>query len=432
LTVKAHRLVVIAAWAVFVYVAQALLLPPDARAAPENARVFHYLDRVPLIAAAAALVAVLPPRWAYAGQTAAMGFVFAAFRLESTQLMASLVAMAVPLALGALAWRLPLHRRGWKPGIIAASTALIAAAAFLPRPLGIHLIFSGLQFAWVCEAASNPERFGERSWHTCQRAMFAGIHSLPVPPDDCIRMDRSPRALLTGLAWFSAVGALIGVGAGGLGFHPVRSLEAGEAGWALLESLLFMIQMFGVLLINFLVEAATWRLLGVPVRAPLGRPWLAKSFPEYWRHANVYNYRMLSEVYFRNLFPARGPWMLVGVVCVFLISGFHHAAAEGPAMLVSAAVWWRWLLDGVITAATLAWMERRARSRVQAYLASGNKAPPRARTPVGSFLWAAGCILVVLLSHGLIFNLYLPDDRDGQVVISSVARWVATAWGSLL
>jgi hypothetical protein len=427
--VVAQRLAVIIAWVAFVFVAQAVLLPPSARDAPENARVFHYLDRVPLIAAAAALVALLPARWAYAGQTAAMGLVFAAFRLESTQLVPSLVALAVPVAFGVLAWRLPLHRRGWKLGVIAASTALIGVAAFLPRPLGIHLIYSLLQLAWVCEVASDPKRFADRSWQSYQRAMCVGIHSLPLPPDDCVRMDRSPRALLIGLAWFSAVGALVGAGAGALSFHPIASLANGQPGWALLESLLFMVQLFGVLLINFLVEAATWRLLGVPVRAPIGRPWLARSFPEYWRQANVYNYRMLSEVYFRNLFPARGLWMFVGVVGVFLLSGFHHAAAEGPAMLGSAALWWRWFLDGAFTAATLAWMEHRARARVGAYLAAGSKSPPRARTPVRSFLWTAGCVLAVLLAHGLIFNLYLPDDRDGQRVTSSVARWVATLGG---
>lgn len=317
----------------------------------------------------------------------------------------SWVLFGAPLAAVALAWALPAHRRRVRLAAILAVTAALPLLMYTPWqwPYAEIVIGAALQFLVLQEAM----RGGRKPARDVIRYLFTGnaAVSTPVPVDDVLAEDRSPQALLRGSLWV-ALGFLLLAAQGEVrrldAFEPWQMAAAGHPLTALLYGLGYWGQRFARIAGVLMLDVGALRMLGVPARPPFDAPWKSKDFLDYWKRANVYRYKMLQEVYFRNFFPTTGRWMPVGVFVMFLVSALHHAGnATWPVFTFV-----RWGLDGAVSALTAAWKQQRSRAGVRAFVAGKRKKPhPRWLQGVGVGVAA----FVVLSLHGFLMDLSRPD-----------------------
>ncbi len=352
-------------------------------------------------------VHLAPQRWRRPLQTLAILAVFVQVRLLLWRSpLRSWGLLAAPLAAAAAARWLPVDRLAWRRGLLLGT---VAATAALLAPGWAHreyLLSAVLQFAVLVDVLGRtgaPRRLPD-----CLRVMCATNNApvTPVPPEDALRSAWGTGPILKGAAWAGMALVLLGLAVPLRGhpfLHPWATLAEGDVGLSAVQALAYWArQIAAVAGVMFLDAGVLW-MLGVPVRAPVVAPWLATDFVAYWRRANVYRYKMLAEAYYRTLLPARGPWMPVGVVAVFFLSGLQHAVLSGRRPAFS---FLRWGLDGLVTAATAAWRQASQRRRIRDFIAGRPRpAAPRWRRVGGAVLAAAA----VIVAHGYLMALSRPD-----------------------
>lgn len=360
-----------------------------------------------VLAVATMGVAVVPEKGLRAVQLAALASVWVCLRMTMwTTPAASWVLFGAPLIAVLAAWALPMQRRRVRLGAIVLVTAAIPLLLLAGDgwPYAEYVLGAALQFLVLGEHLG---RTGRRPLKDVARYLFTGntAPATPVPVEDVLATDRAPETILRGGAWV-ALGLFLLAANGALRvldlFEPWTLAREGAPVAAFLHGVGYWSYRFLRIAGVFLVDVGCLRMLGVPARDPVAAPWRSRDFLDYWKRANVYRYKMLSEVYFRNFFPVGGRWMPAGVLGVFLVSGLHHmvtAPWAGFALL-------RWGIDGVISAATAAYKQARARAGVKAYVSGKRRAAPPRWVTVA---WAVALPLVVLSAHGFLMELSRPD-----------------------
>ncbi|MFZ5478933.1 MAG: hypothetical protein ACOZNI_19330 [Myxococcota bacterium] len=356
---------------------------------------------VPAILAAVALTALAPARWLYAAQLVGLGLVWATVRYLAWD-ADGLVLLAAPLAVVALARVLPFDRPVVRNTTIVAATIGTVSLWPLDVPHAPRVLGSLLQLV-ILAGAARAHTLADLTRYVFTAQVAA---TNPVPLDDVRRVDRSADTVLRGGA-LAAVGLLLVVASEAAGpWGPWRRLERLDLASAVVHSAAYWADALAGVAGVLLLDAGTLRMLGIPVRAPIDEPWKARDFLDYWKRANTWRYKMLSDVYFRPWFPSRGWGMAVGIFVVFVISGMHHTAlAVFPTFVLL-----RWVLDGAVSAATAAWRQHRARSGVAAWI----EGRPRSRVP--AWVPAVGMPFLVIVAHGFLMQLSRPDEPARRMV----------------
>lgn len=336
--------------------------------------------------------------------------------------------LGAPLLAVVAALVVPVQRPRVRKAAIVLATASLLPLFWLELPHEEFALGAVLQFLVLSEsfgrAGARPRvRDALRYFSTGYLAP-----ATPVPVEDMKVLDREPLSIVRGASWVA--GALLLLAAYATLrdaelFRPWHEATQGRPVSAAAHGLAYWGMRFARIAGVFFLDAGVLRMLGMPVRLPLDEPWKATNYLDYWKRANVYRYKMLSEVYFRNFFPTTGKWVPAGMFAVFLISGLHHAAIA----TWSGFVFLRWTVDGAISAATAWWRQRRARAGVKAFVAGQKKAPPPAHARWTKPAVALALALTVLVSHGFLMELSRPDQELRVLVWKVFPRRVAwDAW----
>ncbi len=368
-------------------------------------------------------LALVPEAWVRPVQLGALACIFVTIRLAQWQGPVSWLLFAGPVVVVVLATAIPVERTAWRRGLILLATA----AAFPLTQMRVeheeHVLGPLLQLVVLSEGFA---RSGGRGLAAAARYALSSNAApvTPVPPEDVAAIDRSPGSVIRGSGW-AAMGYLLTASHRALrdqlDLQPWLRLREGHLLLAAGEGLAFWILCFAAVAGVFFLDAGTLRMVGIPARAPIDEPWKARNFLDYWKRANVYRYRMLSEVYFRNFLPARGPWFPFSVLAVFLISGMFHATLTRWPNFAMA----RWVIDGVASAATAVYLQWRARASVKAWIRHGGK--PEAARPLGRRILggiaAAASVFAILSIHGFLMQLSRPDVPLRQWVRMVLPFW---------
>lgn len=370
-------------------------------------------------------VALAPAASVGAVQVAAMAAVWVVARMAWWEGPLSAVALfGAPLLAAGAALLLPIERPRVRKAAIVVATAALVPLFWVELPNEEHILGAVFQFLVFSEFFG---RAGTRPRAADALRYFAtgyAAPATPVPVEDVHARDREPAGVLRGASWAGA-GLLLLAAYATLGeaalLHPWHEALAGRPVTAAAHGLGYWGWRFLRIAGVFLVDAGFLRMLGMPVRMPFDEPWKATNFLDYWKRANVYRYKMFSDVYFRNFFPTTGKWVPLGMFAVFLVSGLHHAAIA----TWSGFVFLRWALDGGIAGATAWWRQRRARAGVAAFVAGRKKAPPPAHARWTRPALAVALSLSVLISHGFLMELSRPDREIRVLVWNVFPRHVA-------
>ncbi len=314
-------------------------------------------------------------------------------------LIAATFALALALRL------LPLERKWVRLAAIGALTASFALLRLWP-PLVLPLM-GMLQQALL--SASHFRDPAQRTFDRCLRAsLLPQWQPTPIPLEDLGREDLSPRNFTSG-AVLLFVGPALYQGCSlyiekvGLP-DPVGELIRGQlllvVPHAIFYAAFALLFVFSILV----TDAATGRLLGLPIRLPMHAPWDATDFMDYWRRANTWVYHLMSTVYFRNFFPPRGWRFSLGVFVVFLITAWFKSATHQGAF--DAGSYLRWAVEGALVGGTALWLQHRARSRVARFVRTGVGLRPR------SFSAAAASVLGIFLLHGVLVEFSWHFNND--------------------
>ncbi|HMV66157.1 MAG TPA: hypothetical protein PKA64_04860, partial [Myxococcota bacterium] len=147
---------------------------------------------------------------------------------------------------------------------------------------------------------------------------------------------------------------------------------------------------------RLLVLAATLRLIGIPIRAPVDAPWRATDLLDWWRRTHSWRSVVFRTAFLQHLGWA-GPAATFGV---FLLSGLQHAGAEADPWPHVAV----WATLGVLAAINVAWIRVLSKRRVARWMATGVRPEPGRLARLVS-------LLAVMLVQGLALGLMPALDR---------------------
>lgn len=348
---------------------------------------------LPILLLGALVVGRVPAHWRPAAQALAAVALFLTAQLQRREAEVVLPIFAVTVGLALIATRL---RLGLRP-LVLGGTGIIALCGLVAYP-GEELVL-GAFFRFLLLAAGEPVPIAV----ALRYLLLVNLAAVtPAPPPGALGADLSWASRRVGLGWSFAGLPLLWVSHhADPGLDPIGTLAAGRPLAAAGTALLFWGWKMAWIAGTLLLDAGAMRLLGVPVPIPVDAPWKSKDFLDYWRRANTWRYQLLSSLWFRPFFPARGPGLSLGVFVVFVVSGLHHAVIGFHAPWI----WLRWVLEGGVAAANAAWSQWRARRAVQAFLRSGTRPAPPGPA------WAIAAALVVLLSHGFLMQLARPTEE---------------------
>jgi hypothetical protein len=339
----------------------------------------------------------VPARWVGRAQTLSVALLAAGFPLLRYSAGAALGLLGFYVIAAIALTLVPLERTGWRKGAIIVATAMLPALTFVPWESGRLVLISHVcTFVAACHAIGASGR--RRSIANGTRAI--GVDFFPfsaTAPDDVFLIDRRENVAIKGAAWvvlggiFLAAIPVLPFKTPFAGFDLYRPWEA--VGRALACWAFVMVYISGVLF----YKAGLLRLLGIPIQSPVGNLLKASNFMEYWRVANVFQYKLMRDVYFQTFFPRFGNGMYVGIFGTLLLSAVLHSASDtrhGYSLL-------RWSLEGLLVAATAYYLQRRMRSQIGRFVAKRGVG----KKPSQSFPLKVLCIFVVVTAHGFLMAL---------------------------
>jgi predicted enzyme related to lactoylglutathione lyase len=375
------------------------------------------------IAGVAALLAVVPTRWHYRLQSAALAALFVTFELEEEGgLVKNVTTLAVWFASTLLVWKLPLRNDRFRKALIVVVTlSLPLVARYVSFEQGVVLI----QFLFASEVLAQKE---SRSWIQCQRATSALLTMMP--PTDLVASRRTGASLLIGAGLIA--GGTLGLRA----FHRFGPCESSpfffcaqslglsiadlvwlhprpaSLAWAVVRDVTWLANFA----LQYSVFAGLLNLFGIPMRFITGNMLRVRNLFDYWKTANRWQYELLRTVYLDNFFAiGRGWTAAAGIVLVFMVSGLHHLPGrlpEGESMArVLLGSETRWVVFGILCAITYQYRVYSVRRRLRATMSGGaDRSLPRSFDAlVGpASLFGVLCVSGLLIAGDEVFGITRP------------------------
>jgi predicted enzyme related to lactoylglutathione lyase len=373
------------------------------------------------IAGVVTLLAVMPARVHRVLQCAALATLFVTYQLEEQGTRTkNLITLAMWVASILLCRVLPLKRDLLRKVLIVTVTlSLPLLARRLAFEQGVVLV----QLMFACEVLARGER---RSWAQCLRATSAPM--TVMPPSDLLASNRAGSSILmgtgmvaVGLAAFRAFDRIARCGSSpyffcvqslGLSISDAIWVHPGPASlaWAVVRDLAWLANFA----LQYTVFTGLLNAVGIPMRFITGNLLRVRNLFDYWKTANRWQYELLRTVYLDNFFAIGRGWRAaVGIVCVFLVSGLHHVPGRLPAAgsLASnvAGSEARWLVFGVLCAASYQWRVYVVRRRLRASLRAQDATPRAPAKVLGPLaLFAVLSVSGLLIAGDEVFGAVRP------------------------
>jgi hypothetical protein len=349
------------------------------------------------------LVALAPGARFIWAQTIAAVAIYVAARVDGeTTWLEGLALLGQQALFFAVLWRAPIHRIGLRRALILGTTLAVVPVYYWMNGRGTDIIpFLGswrhFLLAVVVTAASKRTALA-----TVRNLALPFMMSNPIPLEMAGVADRRAVTMLGG-------GVIFAIGLVSCALYVPRihlaPLEWSDGIPLLLGSsiLSYLIMVWRVAAFGCLLMGHCY-MLGIRVPAPITFPLKWTNLAELWRGAGVYLYRFAFDCYYLSFFP-KADRSAIGttlkITGLSLAVGYGHFVFGGPQFTWTAVA--IWILIGVTTGATVAYLRHRSQQRMRAYRRDG-RVPVRSRW---SLALVPVSVAAVLAFRGLI--------EDGQV-----------------